>query len=448
MTPVSENPIRPSADSAVPSPGRGERLWPWLLGALALLPLAVGWRSFSEVWWFGDEWDQLDQIARLGFWRWTFLPFGENIVPLFKLTWGGLVHLSGGSYWPMLLAVWLTHALNTVLFARVLRRAGFQWGGAALAASVFALTVANSEILGWSIQWSNVLSALLLLGGLSWLLHHPATDHGWNWRTHGVLSLFAAASALAFVRGVLTGPVLAVGVLLLHRHAGEPWFARWRGALHCLLPGLAIAAWIYFSAPGNHHTMGRDGVALRAMEFAGWFWSAVPLHRLAELSRWDGPTTLLLGALKLTLVVWALRRSRGAQRTLLLLLLLCDLGNAALLGLGRYHTGLQFANSSRYYYTALLCTLPFVAFAFDVALAPLRATKARWVVTLALVAAAAFAVARRWPAEAALFAEHRGRNTRQVLLLEPQPPAEGAVPGIPFLPTARAKELIGIYNLH
>ncbi len=429
-------------------PARGERLWPWLLGSLALLPFVVCFRSFSEVWWFGDEWDQLDQIARAGFWRWTMQPFGENIVPLFKLAWGGLVHLGGGGYIPMLLVVWLTHALNTALLARVLRRADFGFAGISLACAVFALTIANSEILGWSIQWSNALSSLLLLVGLDWLLAHPTPSHGWHWRTHGLLALCAAASALTFVRGVLTGPVLAAGVLLLGHQATGHWFARWRGALLCLLPALAIAAWIYFFAPGNHHTLGQDGVVLRAVEFAVWFWAAVPLHRLAEIQPWDGTTILLLGVVKLTLILWALWRTRGAQRALLAMLLLCDLGNAALLGIGRHHTGLQFANSSRYYYTALLCTLPFVALVFDAAINRIRATLPRRLVAIALVACLAFVVARRWPAEAALYAEHRGGNTREVLLRAPQPPAEGAVPGIPFLPTARAKELIGIYNLH
>ena len=35
-----------------------------------------------------------------------------------------------------------------------------------------------------------------------------------------------------------------------------------------------------------------------------------------------------------------------------------------------------------------------------------------------------------------------------ILLRDPAPPAEGAVPGIPFLSTARAKELIVAYHLH
>jgi hypothetical protein len=57
-------------------------------------------------------------------------------------------------------------------------------------------------------------------------------------------------------------------------------------------------------------------------------------------------------------------------------------------------------------------------------------------------------VIRGWPHEAEMFAQWRGRNTRQILLQDQHPPAQGAVPGIPFLATARAKELIELYHLH
>ena len=63
--------------------------------------------------------------------------------------------------------------------------------------------------------------------------------------------------------------------------------------------------------------------------------------------------------------------------------------------------------------------------------------------TLAIVLAA-----RGWPAAAENFAQSRGRNTRELLLQRNDPPAEGAVPGIPFLPTRRARELIEAYGLH
>ena len=102
---------------------RFERLAPWFGGLLALAPLIWCHQAFSEVWWFGDDWDLLDQIARVGFVKWTLVAFAENFVPLFKLLWGGMVFVSGGSYFAMICALWLTHALNVALFVSLLRMA-------------------------------------------------------------------------------------------------------------------------------------------------------------------------------------------------------------------------------------------------------------------------------------------------------------------------------------
>lgn len=421
--------------------------WVWLVGAVALLPLVWCARTFADVWWFGDEWDQLDLIARMGFWRWTVWPFGENVVPLFKAAWGGVALASGGSYWPMLLVVWLTHALNTALFGRVLRGAGFGWAGTGFACVTFALTVANAEILGWSIQWSNALAVLFLLLGLAWMQRHPplAGTRG-AWRD-AVLALCVAASALTFVRGVLTGIVLAIGTFWPGTVA-VPRAAQWRRAAACLVPALIVVGWIMATAPGNHRDLGHEGLWRKALEFAAWFWAAVPLHRLLEVQEWDAQATVLLGATKLVLVVGGLSAARGPMRQLLALLFLFDLGNAALLGVGRYQTGLTFANSSRYYYNALICTLPFVALACDRVVATIRIRMLRTMTATVLVVATGICVARTWPHEAEMFAQWRGRNTREVLLRDPHPPVAGAVPGIPFLRTDRAKELIAIYHLH
>ena len=43
----------------------------WLLAALTFAPLGWCGRDFGDLFWFGDEWDQLDQISRHGFWTWT-----------------------------------------------------------------------------------------------------------------------------------------------------------------------------------------------------------------------------------------------------------------------------------------------------------------------------------------------------------------------------------------
>jgi len=64
-----------------------------------------------------------------------------------------------------------------------------------------------------------------------------------------------------------------------------------------------------------------------------------------------------------------------------------------------------------------------------------------------VILAAAFGVTRGWRESVEPFASSRGTETRRILLQEPHPP-EYAVPGIPFMKTARARELIRKYNLH
>ena len=56
---------------------------------------------------------------------WLIEPFaGEGVFPLFKLLWLGAVHLTGGSYFGMILLLWLTHVAICLLFGWVLARFG------------------------------------------------------------------------------------------------------------------------------------------------------------------------------------------------------------------------------------------------------------------------------------------------------------------------------------
>jgi len=222
------------------------------------------------------------------------------------------------------------------------------------------------------------------------------------------------------------------------------WRDRGRDALAAALPALAVGATIFFTAAGNHRAL--VGHLGDAAAFALCHWSVAPLHRLLGAVTWHWPLILVLGAIKLAVVTSVLRTATAPQRRLLVLLLLLDLGNAALLGIGRHHTGLPAANSERYYYTALLCFLPFLALALEAWLAPLG----RWRRTagIAVSALAVTLAAWGWPAAAENFAQNRGRNTRELLLRRTDTPPEGAVPGIPFLPTRRARELIESYRLH
>lgn len=423
-----------------------ERAWPAVAAVVALLPFLWCVRTFADLWWFGDDWDLMERINTIGFWRWTLEPFAENFVPLFKLLWGGLVFASAGSYLPMIGTLWVTHAVNTTLFARLLRRANFSWTAAVPVVGVFALSAANIETLAWSVQWSALLAITFFLLAAEHLLRHTAPGTASRGPKLALLFLLSLASALAFARGVLTGSALAALCLLPFATQIPTGGARGKIAAACFAPALAVAATIYFFSPGNHHALG--GHAREIVAFGLSYWAATPLQWLFQANGWDPNTVILLGGIKVALLAWVLRGATPGQRSLLVLLLLLDLGNAVLLGVGRYQTGLPASNSSRYQYNALLCTLPFLGLAGERWLAAWPAPRLRRAIAVAVLLFALFRVASGWPAAVEAFAQTRGRNTRDLLLREQVLPPVGAVPGIPFLATKRAHELIEVYHLH
>lgn len=415
-----------------------------LAGAgITLLPFLIFHRDFSQLFWFGDEWDLLDQIDQLGFRPWTTRVFAENFVPLFKLLWGGTVFLFGGSYMALLTLLWLTHALNTVLLGRLLRHAGFGWTATLFSQAVFALVPHNLETLGWGVQWSAVLAVTFMLGGLDVLLRRPADTAGREIYADPALWL-TAASALSFSRGVLTGGVLWLAAVW--SALNRPWYFRGLAGLRYLFPGFAVAGIIMAYSSGNHRHMDSDTL-FASLNYARWYFSLNPFHALLSVDSWGPVTTTLLAGLKATLIAWGLIRHTGATRRLLFLLLIFDLGNALLLGVGRHHTGLGTTVSSRYQYGALLATLPFAGLWLESLLRRLPdRIRLPGAIAVCLIMLGVFC--RQWPSEIASFCDYRGTQTRQMVFTEPNPPARGAIPGIPSLPTARARELAQKYHLH
>lgn len=433
------------------SDDRQRESWlPWAAGLASLLPLIWCHGLFAELWWFGDDWDLLDQIARQGLGPWTFRVFAENFVPLFKLLWGGVAVTAGGGYLPMIYALWLTHALNVTLLARLLRRTGFGWAGTLFTSLTFGLTSANHESLAWSVQWSALLATTFLLLAAEWQARHRPELATGQARSLAILAGFLAASALSFSRGVLSGVFVATVCLLPLGESPGTWARRIGTAAVSLAPAAGVTVLIFAFAQGNHQHVAEAGKPWigSAVEYGSWYWALSPLYRLGEFETWGPRTTAVLGLGKLLVLIWGFRTARGAQVRLLAGLAVLDLGNAVLLGLGRYHTVLETTPGSRYQYTALICTLPFLACGLEDLLARLARANLRSAVAAATVAAVALAVARPWPVVMDKFAAWRGRGVRELLIMNPQPPAREAVPGIPFMPTDRAKELIAHYNLH
>jgi hypothetical protein len=446
--PASENPGLPLAPAVT-------NVLPWLAALLALAPLVIWHAEFAKLFWFGDDFMLLDQINRMGFGPWLTEAFTENFAPVFKLLWGGTVFAFGGSYFALLVLLWLTHAFNTLCLGWLLTRAGFSWLVVALVQLLFALAPANLETLGWSVQWSAVLATTFFLLSLCWQEKYAAQLGAWHTRVHGPLLLLAAASACSFSRGVLTGAVLALAVMLagVDPAVRGPQSARgvqgppWLLAALMLVPTVAVTLVITAFANGNHQHLAGHTAAM--LGYAAGYFLLNPGYLLLGLGTWQPEPLLLLATAKLALIYWGLTRTSGRQRILLVLLLAYDLGNAGLLGIGRYHTGFETVISSRYNYSSLLATLPFAALWLEHVLNRfIVRVRVRQVIAVALLAGAVVFGLQGWPRELATFTDWRGTGLRR-LLADPAAARAGAtVPALEFMRTERAMELIQRYNLH
>ena len=338
----------------------------------------------------------------------------------------------------MIALVWLTHALNVALLGRVMRTCGMRWASVVLAQVVFGLTAAKYETLCWSVQWSAVLSVTFMLLALDAFFSDEPT-----WRQVG----WVASSALSFSRGVLTGPVLALGVVLQGVSGpGRQGAGRLRRAAWLVAPSVAVACLILVLSSGNHHHMG--GHWADAAVYGLWYLCANPTHALLAVEPYGWHTVAVLGILKLGLIGWGLMRSSGRVRTLFVMLVAFEVGNAVLLGIGRFHTGLPTTIASRYQYASLLGSMPILGFAFSTLLGAVPVPNAvRGLVAAVILGALGLNLVRDWRPQIEPFTDWRGTQSRRILLEDPDPPRD-AVPGIPGLPMDRAKVLIETYRLH
>lgn len=420
-------------------PRNAQRREPWILGGAALLtfaPLVLYWGAFGRMFWYGDEFDLIDQSDRFGLWHWTWSPFAENFVPLFKVLWRGAVGLTGGSYLAMITLVWAIHALNVALLGRVLRRCALSWTVVMLTLSLFGLAPTHVETMTWTVQSSAVLSITFMLLALDSLVARPFRPASYAW---------VAASALSFSRGVLTGGLLALGGLWPGMAPGS-WIRRALLSAVYLVPAVVVAGVIAVYAGGNqHHMQGHWG---EAAVFGSWYYFLNPGELLLGVESRGWHTIAVLGAAKLALVAWTLVRSRGRARMVFGVFVLSDLANAVLLGIGRYHTGLDAALSSRYQYASLLGIAPLFAFWVEAQVARLPLSRlVREAALAAAVAALAVTFCVQWKPQIELYSRWRGSDSRQILLVDPAPDPY-SVPGIPFMKMSRARELIWEHSLH
>jgi len=429
------------ARGRVAEAGGAQVLERWILFVPALASLApfVACRGlFERMFWFGDDIDQVNLIDRLGFWRWMWTFYGENFVPLFKLMWGGCMFLFDGSYGAMIALVWLNHALNVFLLGRVMRTCGLSWAAVLLAQVVFGLAPSTTETLAFSIEWSVVLSLTFML---------LALDNVLRPRFRPVTIAWVAASVLTFVKGVLTGPVLACITLWPERGVStERPLRRLAHAALYLLPSVAMGLLIALEAEGNHRHMAGHGA--EAALYGLWYYCFNPALILFYIGSRGWRTLLLLGLAKTGLIAWALRHSSGKPRAFFASLVLFDIANAVLLGIGRYNAGLPTAVSSRYQYASLIAILPLAGFALSRAWdrVPLPSLARRGALA-ALLLSIGVVCCRLWNEEMSSWSVWRGSEVHRVLVEDPFP-SRNAVPGYPGFPMDRARELIRKYHLH
>jgi hypothetical protein len=421
---------------------------------LALLPLFWNWEEFSRLIWFGDDYDLLNQIRKVGFIRWVVSPFAENFIPVFKVFWGAALSFSAGDYRYMISMLWLTHALNAFLLSLLISRLGASPLTALGAAGVFALSSSLHETLGWSVQWSAILCTTFYLLGLHTLLSSCRVGQLVRWQ-FGVLVGCAALSVFSFSRGMVVCGAFTCGGVVAPLYLRRPCGRWWVAAGVCLLPAIVAAVTLFVFADGNHQKLfSSEGQKLFSMvQFALTALALNPLDSLSYGAFSAGSISLAALALGLCvkallalLALYFIRLEKPAV-VLVFVLLLFDFGNALLLGIGRYHTGQAFALSSRYQYEFLLTFLVIAALALEGVLSPLRRMAAAVVGVAAILAW--FCVASGWPTTAKEWTRWRGQDGAQAVreLDAGQEPAQRWIGFPSFMPYEELKAVRQSFNL-
>jgi hypothetical protein len=430
------------------APVNGERgvwrRWAVPLCALAsLLPLILLRGEFAKLFWFGDDWDRLSDLMARGFWKWSVVPWAENFCPVFKLFWTAALDLGRGGYFFMILCLWLTHAAILWTFGRLMEAFAISRTAICFVLLTAGLTPANIETLGWATQWNALLSLLFfvaawrMLPGM--LRDRPQLD---QLILYGVL---LCASGACFARGVLSGLVLALFILLSEPPAA--WRKRTPILLASLIPCVVFAAFdsVYGSADSISAGLLHNGNLLKLLEYGAYFIGLGPLFSLFGFtSARLGPAALIgFGLTKAGLMYLGFRAAKKEARPFLLALLGFDLVNAILVSLGRYQGGVWV--SSRYQYAPLLCLLPFAGVLLDRAAGLLTANpRYRLAAVILLTAGWVGFLTAPWQKVAAEWAQWRGVEVRQTLDWNAPDDHFGAS----SLSTRRAREVAAFYDLH
>jgi hypothetical protein len=421
----------------------------WCTALASLAPLLFNLSRFQMLFFFGDEWDLLSQMSHVGLLRSSLEQFGENFVPLFRLLWEGAVLAFHGSYFSVVVLLWLTHFAIMVTFGSILRRIGLHPFVIVFSMLTCSLAWSNIESLAWTVQWSPMLATLFFV--LSFLL---LTSLGgveeWTWQVILKLALYIVlllASALCFSRGVINGPALAGFALLGWRPTTNPLLRRTILEISLIVPAI-LMAFIYvpmmLRAPHPQSASHLQDIVL----YGVYAFSLNPLFRIAcwDQGQVGAPAAVVFGLLQGAIVLsgFAVIRKSRLQMAFMGSLLVYELLSCSLLAIGRYNTGMQSTVSSRYQYIALLGLAPFIGILLQrILFKPSNwlDRAAMWAVLLAWCVLLLY----RWPIEINTWSIWRGTEVRKALQLSQ--PQDG-----PFAastqPWGSAAELQVKYNLH
>ncbi len=399
-----------------------ERVIISIAGFCCILPLIVFSRSFHNLYYFHDDWVLLDGAARTNTIQWAFEPFlVDSFIPVFKVLWIAALHLFGGSYFGLIVLLWITHAMICLIFGFLLARFEIPLPAIAFAMLTFGLAWSNIETLGWSMQWCSQLALLFFL--IAWWVSLRIIEKG---RGVFVFALCIVLSTLSSQRGIISGLVLGVFVLL---SAAE---RKRKVELFCIsiIPSVCVAILMLVLHRDAFHF-------LAAARYGVYYFLLNPLYYLLSIPKETlaVPELVLYGSLKVVIMVWALWKADFQWRPILLTLAALDMITAVMLGAGRSHLALDSTVSYRYQYLSLLSFGPFAGLVLFRHKKPiLVAVFLVWVAVLVYP----------WKRHAPRWAGWRGLDIRSHLATYPQ----DARFDPSSITVGRARDLQKLYHLH
>ena len=182
-----------------------------------------------------------------------------------------------------------------------------------------------------------------------------------------------------------------------------------------------------------------------ALEFAAHFFLLNPLQAIWAPGS-GSSLIVVLGAGKVAIYGIALAKARGSLRSFVWLSFLLDVGNAVLVGIGRYHTGLAAAVGSRYQYVPLFCLAPALAVTLDWLVATLRAPRGlSHVAGLGAPLVLAWSIASPWREQMRSWSGWRGMEMRRIVQTRRD---ANLLPFVTTVSTAEANVLRDEFHLH